>query len=201
MRTCKNCEAPLADNNNSPFCNRECQLEQDIADLKNENITLEQRIRLLNCQRTQIWPDITKTLDGNISDAEIAFQGYVHELSSDEILLLMKKAEVIAAQCWLVVQKKNIKDTNSKKVEQKIKKAEDTREDNAAKSPLELAKIRFQRECIAKGFSESEANKLWQAESGREKAIIGFMKSLKLTREAAEKMVNSLPGMEKMEKK
>lgn len=200
-KTCKHCEAPIGEGNTSLYCSKECELSQEIADLKNENLSLEQRIRLLNCQRTQIWPDKEKTLDQNIQDTISAFHQYVHEMTPDEILLLMKKSEVLAAQCWIVVQKQGIKDTNSKKVEQKLKKAEDTREDNTAKSPLELAKIKFCREAKEKGFSEQEANKMWSQESVREKAILGFMKSLKITREAAEKMVNSMPGMQKVEKK
>lgn len=195
--TCKFCGA---ETEGLEFCSLEHKLEQDIIDLKSENISLEQRIRLLNCQRTQIWPDKDKTLDQNVLDAEAAFHQYVHEMSSDEILLLMKKAEAIAAACWLVVQKKGIKDTNSARVEKQVKQAEVKREDDKARSPLELAKIKFVRDAKAQGFSEQEANKLWVKESAREKAVQGFMQSLRLSREKAEAMVNAIPGMQKESK-
>ena len=198
MKNCKWCDTEFE--GRGDYCSDKCLFENKFHLLTNDKIALEEKVRLLNIERTCVFPDITLTEDQNLTIIKLAHQKLIDEMSPECIAIHLKCQYATIEQTHLVVAQLGMATDILNKHNKKIKEVEKQRDvESLPRQKVLKDRELWLRSWLVQNIGPSNGKiytkeELMQAEHAykqmqmREKAIDGFMKIPGMTREHAELM-------------
>jgi hypothetical protein len=195
MRNCKWCDAEFE--GRGDYCSDKCLFENKLHLLTNDKIALEEKVRLLNIERTCVFPDMSHSLESNLQLIKLSHQKMLDEMSPECIAVYIHCQMACIEQTHEAVIRHKISKEVLKKHKDKLHLVEEQRD----KETLPRQKVLKDRELWIRswmvqnpGGLRDTAEQFFKQMQIREKAIDGFMKIPGMTREHAETMIKASEG-------